>query len=45
MNVKIKGEKLAFKDGGVNASARGTDIEVQTSLAEVRVGNGKVFTK
>ena len=45
MEIIIKGETLAFKDGKVNASAQGANIKVQTSLAEVRVGNGEVFTK
>ena len=45
MEITIEGETLAFKDGKVNASAQGTNIKVQTSLAEVRVGDGEVFTK
>lgn len=45
MEITIEGEMLAFKDGKVNASAQGANIKVQTSLAEVRVGDGEVFTK
>ena len=43
--IKVKGETIEFKDGGINTSAQGANIKIETSLAEVRAGNGEVFTK
>ena len=43
--IEIKGETIEFKDGGVNTSAQGVDTKIKTSIAEVRAGNGEVFTK